>query len=696
MTTQEADTTALAKKFELGVLLVHGIGAQRSGDTLVRWGDTLLKTIERAMRCRKADERRFTVTVERARPSEGPGKNSIQASVLLGAGEYKERWLISECCWADAFPAPSYRELVSWSMRALPWSIVTHITERYWHKESDRLEKKEKGSIEPFRAFCDFLQALIELFLALALAPVLVGFLGLSLLLGLLPIPQIRTAILAMQSALTATIGDSFAFVESPVRAALIKTCILDGLDRVKEDCRRTVIVAHSQGAAAVLDALRGMAPEPNQNREPETGSRAVPDALVTFGAGTKKLASQKALAVGGPPQFFWGAFVYSWLLGGVLFWLYSRVRLQQTTGEDILWGLALLVVTVVAASLLMWGATWLMKRWPTNDVRRTFVLFAAVLVPTAGLLLLYSYGSHEGLPLFQLSLLTCAGVFVVAAVNFLLWDKTFKTYVDVSVRMPPGLARWVDIYASADPVPNGKTKVADDQGFKSIEIHNLGSIFDDHTAYWDNRDGFVLRVAKICAQTANSPLSDELPCIPDFVDKHAAWRVSFLQMATWSASALWIVIGVLFWNRYQESIPMELAPGWVPTSPARLALLVIFIVLAIWATAWGLRCLWSWWVRAEQEAVLGHGLPGGEPQQWHRFFAILAMGVVVWMVFFLMWLLSVTNSQAELVLRVIDGDALRLPLSAIGGAVISTLLLLWWKRPPAAVERLTAKRQPA
>ena len=36
----------------------------------------------------------------------------------------------------------------------------------------------------------------------------------------------------------------------------------------------------------------------------------------------------------------------------------------------------------------------------------------------------------------------------------------------------------------------------------------------------------------------------------------------------------------------------------------------------------------------------------------------------------------------AELVLRVIDGDALTLPLSAIGGAVISTLLLLWWKRP--------------
>ena len=420
-------------------------------------------------------------------------------------------------------------------------------------QKSDRLEKKEKGSIEPFRAFCDFLQALIELFLALALAPVLVGFLGLSLLLGLLPIPQIRTAILAMQSALTATIGDSFAFVESPVRAALIKTCILDGLDRVKEDCRRTVIVAHSQGAAAVLDALRGMAPEPNQNREPETGSRAVPDALVTFGAGTKKLASQKALAVGGPPQFFWGAFVYSWLLGGVLFWLYSRVRFQQTTGEDILWGLALLVVTVVAASLLMWGATWLMKRWPTNDVRRTFVLFAAVLVPTAGLLLLYSYGSHEGLPLFQLSLLTCAGVFVVAAVNFLLWDKTFKTYVDVSVRMPPGLARWVIFMRLPIRCRTARRRLQMTKGSnlsRSI-ISARYSMTIPRTGITEN--GFVLRVAKICAQTANSPLSDELPCIPDFVDKHAAWRVSFLQMATWSASALWIVIGVLFWNWYQE-----------------------------------------------------------------------------------------------------------------------------------------------
>jgi len=87
---------------------------------------------------------------------------------------------------------------------------------------------------------------------------------------------------------------------------------------------------------------------------------------------------------------------------------------------------------------------------------------------------------------------------------------------------------------------------------------------------------------------------------------------------------------------------------------------------------------------------VLGHGLPGGDAQWWHRLFAIFAMGIVVWMVFFAMWLLTVTNSQAELVLRFIGGDAPPLPFAAIGGAMISTMLLLWWKRPPVASVPLT------
>jgi hypothetical protein len=150
-------------------------------------------------------------------------------------------------------------------------------------------------------------RAVGQLLAALALAPVLVCLLGLALLFALLPIPQVRTFMLAVQSRLTATVGDCLAFVESPIRASMIRTRILDGLERLAQLCKYTVIVAHSQGAAAVSDALGGFLElgeqpeELSKQREPEPTRRLVPDALVTFGAGINQLASQKVLAAGLP-----------------------------------------------------------------------------------------------------------------------------------------------------------------------------------------------------------------------------------------------------------------------------------------------------------------------------------------------------------------------------------------------------------
>ena len=148
---QESDTSPSAREFQLGVLLVHGIGTPRAGDTLVHWGDLLLKTIERASRLPEAERRdrlasspsipagsRGTapegvlVSVERAGLGGSPPNGRFEAAVRLRAGDHTERWLLREGLWAAAFPAPSYRELVSWSVKALPWSIVTHFGERYW------------------------------------------------------------------------------------------------------------------------------------------------------------------------------------------------------------------------------------------------------------------------------------------------------------------------------------------------------------------------------------------------------------------------------------------------------------------------------------------------------------------------------------------------------------------------------------
>lgn len=392
LTIQERRTTQGDPEFQLGVLLVQGIGTQRPGETLVHWGDVLLKTIERATRKKTIEGGKGVVaTVEIARPGDGPGKGRFEAAVLLRADDRTEpeRWLLSECWWADTFPAPSYRELVSWSVRALPWSIATYIAVRYWQaysREQDPTLAKRTLAIA---------KALGQLSVALVFAPVLVALLGLALLLGLLPIPQLRTAILAAQSKLTATVGDSFAFVESPVRAGLIRTCILDsleqlkwplkelerlkapeqlkwleplkGLEQLKPRCKHTVIVAHSQGAAAVLDALGGMS-EPG---EKEASSHVVPDALVTFGAGTNQLASQKVL-LGGLPETNPVSFALVVLLVAVgsLLWLYLEVLLQQTSLKDIPWAflVAFLYYVVCLIVLAPFALLVKSKRWQPSD----------------------------------------------------------------------------------------------------------------------------------------------------------------------------------------------------------------------------------------------------------------------------------------------------------------------------------------
>jgi hypothetical protein len=599
-------TTRGDREFQLGVLLVHGIGTPRSGDTLVRWGDVLLKTIERATR------KGVVATVQRAGPGDGPANGGFQAAVLFRADDRTERWLLSECWWADAFPAPSYRELVSWSVRALPWSIATHIAERYWQRP---------GMVAGARAYG-------QLAVALALSPILVALLGLALLLGLLPIPQIRTAILAVQSTLTATVGDSFAFVESPVRAALVRTRILDGLERLNQCCKHTMIVAHSQGAAAAVDALGGMILEPHDEREGEAASRVVPDALVTFGAGTKKLNSQKVLSAGLPKTFtrdpvlgamnpVLGAVLGLLLALGLSLWLYLSVLIQQTTLKDVLWAFLLLLLASVVIGLILSLILSLLRRWHTHKRARAIVAGTLGAFLGVGPLLLIRYLE---MPIFESQMLVYALLLIVGSMPVILSAK-MKKIVTQSVRKPPGLVRWVDLYASHDPVPNGATVGS---GHESIKIWNLGSVVADHTAYWDNRDGFVLRVATVCAETAQSPWSGALPRAPRFVDDRAAWRVYFLRMARLSTGVTWLVLGVILWSRYQAYIPVFDVPGWVPAAPARFALLVTFVASAMWATSSVLRWLWNFWVRAEQEAVLAHDRPGGESHADFRRPALL------------------------------------------------------------------------
>ena len=284
--TTPADSNT-SKQYRLGILMVHGIGTQARRGTLVAWGDILLSVI------RRAAGGSAIPTVEQAWGGDQLGDVPAEAVVAIRSSGGKETWLLEECWWADTFPAPTYSELVSWSLRALPWSVCLHIAQRYWQTAS-----KDAGTNWAAVAI-----ALSQFAVAFVAAPFFLIVLAAVLLLGLLPIPQLRTFALNVQSTLTATIGDSLAFVESPIRAALIRTRILAGLARLKPQCDRTIIVAHSQGAAAVLDDLGGFADPQAGNTDAasaaSTSPSVMPDALFTFGAGINQLASLRVLSRG-------------------------------------------------------------------------------------------------------------------------------------------------------------------------------------------------------------------------------------------------------------------------------------------------------------------------------------------------------------------------------------------------------------
>jgi hypothetical protein len=216
-----------------------------------------------------------------------------------------------------------------------------------------------------------------------------------------------------------------------------------------------------------------------------------------------------------------------------LLFWLYL-----SATVKEIVWAFLVVLLALSTFFFVMWVTLWLVERWqPSDRARRAVVIILTV------------YGEHAHLPLFPIFLLPSAFISIAGSMRLILSDR-MKDIVTAPVRRPLNLIRWVDLYASSDPVPRGETRTNDADRLESIRIWNLGSFFADHSAYWANRDGFVLRVARVCAETAQSPWKGTLPAKWDFVDKRAAWRVGFLRMARWSTGLTWLVLGVFLWSR--------------------------------------------------------------------------------------------------------------------------------------------------
>jgi len=605
-------------KGDLGVLFVHGIGAQVRGQTLAQFGAPVYQWIRD--RFRGLDRRwrqakvppRWRDGVEewandgfRAPAVETPARNQLQdlsaqvgCDTIVGRASLtdarlvtpadpaapahatlvitrqrasgmvqEERWLLAESWWAATFSAPDFRDLGRWGIRIGPWTVGRHFGSRLRRRWLDRPRGDSgarhwlltRGGLEWLSGV---LGAIAALAAALCLSPLLVVGLTLLLVVGILPIPQLRAAILAVQLKAASTIGDSFVLVTKPVEAASIVGQVQRDLEWLSARCRAIVVVAHSQGGAVVHQALKEAIPEKLK-------------LLVTFGSGLKKLEELKRVAaLGGSYEssavwtlvaliFF--AVSVAWFVVGAGTIIRDPSRYLGQVGAVLLWGL-------VSAALLWAGLKDHVRGIELPDLRRWIARLAS------------------------------SGV------------------------------DWTDCYASDDPVSNGI--LIDDQRVRdrSIEITNGRSMLGDHVAYWANRDQFLsLLVGRLMSpavrMAAGLPESADLTTTAgdlETIGRDRRWRVQILG-AIWWIAAVSVLLAVLrewpawrYFLRYGFEQGVSTGAALIGMKPGAVVDVVVdWSAVGLLAAAlgpyWIAASLWRSWNEGEMDAAV-EGLVGPPP----------------------------------------------------------------------------------
>ena len=534
----------------LGILLVHGIGEQRRSDTLVDWLDVLVSTINRGTR------RRVSATVEWADLAAGNSNESAaQAVVRIRRDGKDERWVVVEGWWADAFIAPSFSQLVGWSFRAVPWALAMHAAQGL-HQSDDVAARRERL----FRTLAGVAQAI----LLLLLAPFIVLLLAVLALIGLIPSDTLRTSIGRFQRTLAATAGDSLVFLESPVRSAAMCSAVMSAFDMLERTChaagcKRRVVVAHSQGATVSLEALTRLArrSEPAEEASPDD-ARPGKTVFVTFGAGINKLGALRWLSthrlsdvqedegaagkgekkrsdetvIDRDPVL--AACVGSLAMAGVGFWFWRLLTTGQLTVTELwiipgVWLLGSLIVGALV-ELMKWLIVRYGERHPWLRKAAIGVVMAAFLGLTIGGVVAATQSDTPVMPFFFALML--ALVLIVTLRTTL--SKRLQDEIKKTITQPTNVDEWRDFWATADPVPHGATRTSVSGCPIDSRIWNEGSVLRDHTAYWRNRDGFVLPVVRILARAAESPWCEALPPEHDNINHRSRWRVGWLRATRW------------------------------------------------------------------------------------------------------------------------------------------------------------------
>lgn len=447
---------------ELGILIVHGIGRQKQGETLneiatpiIKWLDQWLAPDTRevpiapglgARTPTKALQGRATFTRALLRPPDLPIDAPAHAFATISyeptsppsSPLVSKTWLFAEGWWSPQTLEPRVSPFLLWLITRGPWLMLMHLSQRFGVDPQvlfAQLDRNDK-SVSAILHFVRFL-AVTGIWLASSLL-LLLSWCVVSLV-ALIPIGFIRQRVYGVLIDITGVVGDSYVLINDPIQRAAFAGSVRNALEWLNaQQCGKLVVIAHSQGAAIAYDVLF------------RDGARHV-NQLVTLGPGIAKLHALADREHSEPQTFMWSGAAAPLTFAAMLllarFWLDGEEGIRLWGGPAFIGVLALVAVD---------------RSWKTVGA------------------------SLEALKPDALSVML---------------RRQWQPYL-----------RWHDFYASRDPVSNGSlssTIGAKVRRIVSRRVVVMQSMLADHTAYWTSRADFVphvLRVLDRCAGTGLRP----------------------------------------------------------------------------------------------------------------------------------------------------------------------------------------------
>ena len=155
------------------MLFVHGIGNQTRGSTLTSFGTPLVEWLQA-----RAEQSGANATLGNTTLTSAGGEPASSEFTIRSTND-ERRWLFAESWWAQSFPVAEFGDVAKWSLLIVPWTIGTHFAKRAGAR----------------KRFGSRISAGATLIGALLLSPLLLVILTILLVLGGIPLPQLRSAL---------------------------------------------------------------------------------------------------------------------------------------------------------------------------------------------------------------------------------------------------------------------------------------------------------------------------------------------------------------------------------------------------------------------------------------------------------------------------------------------------------------------